>query len=497
MASPVQAQSESEDGIWENSNEAICTAGGPLYILISECNVEYGDVDGATAQQVQYDIYADGVMMQDQRRQTVKEKLSYVEQTQGIALAEAKLTIVKCMNNGNAQATCEDKGRQEVTKVFSEVQKSIYVSQNRQIQHWKTMQQQIDQTDNLAIGSVYQTSFDTVKFATVKTQLYSGETVEVTVGSAVYNYNYGDTFHVTPYYYNGNIDAPTSPNTVTGNSSVVNVKAPDDSGSTAIAVDGGTYETALTTLDDKYNAATTSVHKMANSIYSSYDPGEIQVQDIAGPLEMMVTSSTNNDPLSYRLKSAQAAGYAVAGDGKTVKVKADFNGDGTIASDETKSGVIYSDKGVFPENTVKTGTTYVHSSDSDSATVTITGSVTFISNPSDSAPQSYPLGNKKFTVVQVYDSEGNKTSSMTLQANNFATTDTAHLNEQISDLMDKMEELEDKYEANSGGGGGSGFSQDAIKNFLQNLGIGVAGGAMIVVVLAIMALFAYVKILTI
>lgn len=506
MAQPVQAQTEEEDGIIENSNEAICAVGGPLYILLSECNVEYGDVDGATAQQVHYDVYGDAVFMQDKRRQTVKEKLSYVEQTQGIALAEAKLAIVKCMNEGKTQATCEDKGRQEVTKVFSEVQKSLYVSQNRQMQHWRTMQQQIDQTDNLSATEVYPIATGSnfvTEFKLRTTQLYNGEKVEVLTGYAYEPNSYDPGSIAYPYYYNGNLQTwNTDYSEVEYESNVLNVQAPtsdsEDGQSTAIALSKTTYKNALTTLDSKYDSSMTSVNKMANSIYSTYDPGEVQVKDVAGPLEMMITSSTNNDPLSYRLKSAQVAGYAVADSGKTVKVKADFNNDGTIGSDEIKSGVIYSDKGVFPENTVKTGTTYVHTSDSDSSTVKISGSVTFISNPDNATPESYPLGEKKFTVVQVYNDKGEKSSSMTLQSNNFATTDTDRLNEQIDDLIQKMENLEDKYEANAGGsGGGSGISQDAIQNFLQNLGIGLAGGAIIAGVIVVMIIFTYIKILTI
>ena len=508
MASPVQAQSgEYSDGWIERGQEATCEIGGPVYLFWSNCSVEYGDVDGATAEQVHYDIYADGVMMQDQRRQTVKQQMSYIEQTQGIGLAHAKIELVECMNEGKTQAKCENQARQEVTTVFSEVQKSLYVSQNRQMQHWRAMDQQVEQTDNLSPTSVYPiagSDFETY-FSMQTIQLYNGEEVEVLAGYAFEQNSHNEEQIPIPYYYNGNIQ----PSSWWGDTnyqsyqtqSVLNVQAPSQDGEgqdTAIALSKTNYKNALTTLDSKYDGAMTSVHDMADSIYSSYDPGEVQTQDVAGPLEVMVTSSTNNDPLTYRLKSAQAAGYAVADSGKTVKVESDFDDDGSM---ETKSGVIYSDADVFPENTVKTGTTYVYSSDSDSSTVKISGSVSFVSNPQDAEPEDYSLEDQKFTVTQVYDDAGEKASSMTLQSNDFATTDTDKLNEQMSELIDRMEALEDKYEANQGGGGGSGISQgdiqNVLENFLNNLGIGLAGGGIIAFVVIVMIIFAYIKILTI
>jgi hypothetical protein len=316
--------------------------------------------------------------------------------------------------------------------------------------------------------------------------------MEVLTGSMTYKApsNYET---IAPYYYTGDLAPPVDQSNYEEDD-FLNIVAPD--GYTAIPLDGGSFKTAITTLEDKHSSANSAVGSMADSIYTNYDPGEVSTEDVAGPLEIMVTSSANNDALTYRLLSAQSAGYAVNDSGKTVEVKADFDGDGTIDS-EAKSGVIYSDAGAFPNSTVKTGTTYVHTDDGDSSTVKVSGSVTFVSNPSDASPEDYPLDGE-FTVVQVYDDEGNEVDSMTLTGNDFATTDTSNLNSQISELINKMEALEDKYEANqSSGGGGSGISQDDIKSFLQNLGIGVAGGLMIVAVIVVMILFAYIKILTI
>ncbi|QGA82084.1 Uncharacterized protein LC1Hm_1024 [Halomicrobium sp. LC1Hm] len=438
------------------------------------------------------------MFMQDHRRQTVKEKISYIEQTQGIALAHAKIEIVECMNNGNPQSECESQARQEVNIVFSTVQKSLYVNQNRQMQHWQMMDQELSQTDNLTFEDVYVYDRNSAvspqtKFELRTVTLYDGEQMEVLTGSMAFEDGGGLEQSVVPYYYTGDL-APPVENSDSDRDNFLNIVAPD--GSTAIPLDGGSFKTALTTLDDKHSSANSAVGSMADSIYSNYEPGEVSTQDVAGPLEVMVTSAANNDPLTYRLLSAQSAGYAVNDSGKTVKVKADFNGDGTIDS-EAKSGVIYSDAGAFPNSTVKTGTTYVHTDDGDSSTVKVSGSVTFVSNPSDASPEDYPLDGE-FTVVQVYDDEGNEASSMTLTGNDFATTDTSNLNSQISEIINKMEALEDKYEANqSSGGGGSGISQDDIKSFLNNLGIGVAGGLMIAAVIIVMILFAYIKILTI
>ncbi|KAA9398526.1 hypothetical protein Har1130_03655 [Haloarcula sp. CBA1130] len=433
--------------------------------------------------------------MQDHRRQTVKEKISYIEQTQGIALAHAKIEIIECMNNGNSQSQCEDQARQEVDSVFSTVQKSLYTSQNRQMQHWQMMDQKFTQTDNLKFETIYPYSLDggeddyQTKFELRTVTLYNGEQMEVLTGSMTYHAPDGYET-IAPYHYTGNLEAPVD-ESIYDSDNFLNVVAPD--GSTAIPLDGGSFKTALTTLEDKHSSANSAVGSMADSIYSNYEPGEVSVSDAAGPLEVMLTSSGNNDSLTYRLLSAQSAGYAVNDAGKTVDVKADFNGDGSMT---TKSGVIYANDDAFPNNEVKTGTTYVQSDDGDSSTVQVSDSVTFVSNPEDSEPEDYPLDGE-FTVVQVYDDEGNEVDSMTLTGNDFATTDTSNLNSQISELINKMEALEDKYEANQSSGGGSGISQDAIKSFLQNLGIGVAGGLMIVAVIVVMILFAYIKILRI
>jgi len=475
MSAPVTAQEETEDGWKEQLAEGGCAAGGVLVTYFSECSVEYGDVDGSTPEQVWWDVYSDSVFMTDSRDQTITEKMSYVEQTQGIALAEAKIEIVRCMNNGNPQSVCEDQARNKVTETFATVQKSIYVSQNREMKHWQIMSQQINQTDNLSPTSVYpyesnEADWDT-EFQQVEVQLYDGQTMNVTKGYFSYvSGDGGDTYYIHPYYYNGQNPweqggfgvVVTGAGTTTRS---MNVIAPD--GQTSIALDGGAYKEAITTLDSKHQSALSSVHPMADSIYSNYEPGEVSTQDVAGPLEIMVTSATENNPVTYRVLSAASAGYAVSDDAKTVKVKADFDNDGTIGTDETKTGIIYADPGAFPNNKISAGTTY-EPSDTN-------GSVIFTSTPEGASPEDFPVGDKQFTVVEIYTSDGEQTNSMQLESNDFATTNTDDLNKQINDIEQQLEELENSYGEDSPTFGGLSGASSAIQSFLQEFGVALLG----------------------
>lgn len=509
---PASAQSYTDmddDDPWsEELGEVGCAAGGLATSLFPQCSVEYGDVDGATAEQVHYDIATDATFMDDTRQQVVVEKQSYIEQTQGMALAQAKIETVECMNEGNSQAVCNDEAQQEVAEVMATVQKSLFVSQNRQVQHWQIMEQQRTQTDNLTFTEIY--PYDPysgdyeVGFDKKTVQLYDGEEMEVMVGSLSYESpEVGPHYLQKPYYYNGNLEAPTSNLSDAGTENNINVVGPE--GKTYIALDGGQYKTALTTLDDKHNSAISATNKMVDSIFSNYDQGEITTEEIAGPLETIVAGQgTTNDPLTYRLMSAKSAGYAVNDSGKTVDVEADLDDDG---STETKSGVIYADDGTFPNNEIKTGTTYVHSDDGNADTVQLNGSVTFISNPSESEPDDYPLDSKQFTVQQVYNADGNETSSMTLESNDFNTTNTDKLNEQIADLRQQMQELEESYDNDNtieptgdpggytypgtGDGGLFGGGSGIVQNLLGGLGIGFA----LVIVGAVMIGGLYLKII--
>jgi hypothetical protein len=394
--------------------------------------------------------------MQSSREQTVKEKISYIEQTQGIAMAEAKLTIIECMNAGKSQAVCSDKGRQAVTETFSTVQKSLFVSQNRQMQHWQMMDQQIGQTEGLTADNVYPTTTSDADWSTTfsmrTVQLYDGEEMEVLAGFGHDLNSHNDDYMVIPYYYNGehqpndfeNYEMPYAYSTI----DTLNVHEPSYSDSTggtdtAIALSKTNYKNALTTLDQKHDGALTSVNEMATSIYANYDQGEISASEASGPLETILTQSTNNDPLTYRVQSASMAGYAVNDDGKTVTIEHDFNDDGTM---ETKSGVIYTDDGAIPDNTLISGKTYVFEDDGDSTTPQVSGSVMFTSNPENGTPEEYNI-DSKFTVLKAYSSDGSETDSITMKDNGFNTTDTSDLNGQISELINQMEAVEEAYES--------------------------------------------------
>lgn len=478
----VAAQSAGEDDEpWsEELAEIGCKAEGILIPYVPKCNVEYGDVDGATADQVHWDVYSDAVFMADSRKQTIEEKMSYFEQSQGIALAEAKMELVRCMNEGKSQAICEDRARERVTEVFTTVQKSLYISQNRQMKHWQMMSQQINQTDNLKTSETYpyesNTADWTTEFRQVEVTLYNGEKMTVTAGAYEYiSGDGGDHIYAYPYYYNGKIDRGNQGDSFgsqVNTAADLNVISPDSK--TTVALEGDQYKQALTTLDSKHQSALDAVHPMANSIYSNYDPGEVSVQETQGPLETILTSATNDDPLTYRLKSAAVSGYAVSDGGETVKVKADFNGDNTISEGETKTGVIYAQDGAFPNN--KFATTTYEKSDTN-------GSVTFLSNPDGSSPQSYEIGDQKFVVLEIYTDSGTA-NSMELSTNDFSTTDTTSLNKQINEIEQKLEKLEQSYGSDSllGGSGAGGLLNGLLSGLSLGVGILVVLGVLLLVI---------------
>lgn len=484
IASPFGTQTASAaegDELGEQAGEAACSASAPLQLLLSECNVEYGDVDGSTADQVHYDIYSDSVFMQDSRRQTITEKRSYLNQTHGIAMARAKQTLVKCMNNGTAKSVCQDKARQDVDEFYAEVQKSLYISQNRQMQHWKLMEQQRNQTDNLGMSVYpYETNENDWEtgFRQVNLTLYNGENVTVTKG--YYRYvggDGGDTYYNYPYYYNGeNLgnQGDSFGSQVNENTSL-NVISPD--AETSIALEGQNYADALTTVDRQRSRSMDNINSLADSIYNQYDPGDISYTDTAGPLEMMITSSSDYGSTgyySYLLETAAEAGLAVP-DAASMTVEHDFDGDGTL---ETKRGAIFAQDGTFSNNnTIQTGVTY------DPAN--LPNAVNFVIADDGGKAEQVRL-DKNFTVVSMENPKTDESiNNTTLQSTDFQTTDTDNLNRQVTDLEQKLEDLEESYDAPSTGFslGGSGIT-DGLQSFLQEFGIlAVVFGAIAVLII--------------
>ncbi|MBP1986772.1 hypothetical protein [Halolamina salifodinae] len=486
LSMPVRADS-SGDSFGENLGEAGCQSIGPFMVLFDECDVEYGDVDGGTPSQIHWDVYSDAVFMEDSRDQHITEQESFIGMTEGMATAHAKETLIECRNAGKSQSVCEDKARQEVDSVFAEMQKSIYISQNRQIQHWKMMEQQVNQTDNLAVSEVYPYESNSADWETgfreVELTLYNGESMNVTKGYYKYiSGDGGDTIYNYPYYYNGKTQGTQGDSfgSQTNEHTTLNVISPEDK--TTLALEGGTYKDTIQTIDQNRQDALSQVHPMANDIWANYEVGEVSSSETQCGLDSIATSATNDEAETYRVKSAYCTGLAVQEEGKDVEVRADFDDDG---ESETKSGVIIADPGAFPDNTFKSGVTY----NGENSTATTNGSVSLIATSSGEQPQTLDLTGEKFTITAVYGADGKQVESATLSSNEFTTTSTEDLNNQINEIDKKLEAIEKSYNSNTSllGGGGVNLSDSLLQQLL--------GGGIVVLIIGALVALAVLKVI--
>lgn len=489
-AQPVNAQAGeidtsdwSDDGIFENLAEGGCTIAGPATIFVSKCTVEYGDVDGSTPEQVQYDAYSDGVFMKDTRDQRFVERLSYLNQTEGIAAAKAKQTLIQCMNNETVKSTCVDRAREDINNFYAATQKSVFVSQNRQIQKWRTVHNKINDTENVNLTEFYnpissQDNFEQANFENRTVTLYNGKQMNVTAACYVERTTIGNlnsAYKYQPQYYTGDINVTCSE--ASQDTGRKNITFTSPGNYTIESVEGHDYKQVLDTVDQNRQRSFDNLQVLADSIYSKYDPNEISYTDTAGPLELLIVQGSKSNSTGYYGYSVlQAAnlGLAVPDNVSSMTVRSNF--DSNASDQETRTGMVVAPRGTFPNDTIETNRTYSPNSLQYDVTLAITN---------DDGPSKDVLLTDNFTITSMRNPKTGESINQTkIESSEYQTTNTTKLNAQIDDLQQKLDTIENQtgttnITVESGGlFGGTGLPSWATSNYFIG-GLAIAGTTML------------------
>lgn len=515
VAQVAVAPTLADDSIEDQLGEAACkvgsTAFGPWAWASPDCTVSYGGVDGATAEEVHYNIYGQAAFMDDSREQWTVEKESRIAQTRQLALAQAKWKVIEELNNGSSKAEAYSVANSEINEMFATMQKSMYVSQNRQIQQLKVIDQTVQGTEDLGTDEnsdlylevqlsdgVDLSSNQTLQFDNHTTSLWDGSTVNVTTAQLGYTIDqYEGETTVDTYelaWYNGGIDTSASysaENVRDEGRSKLSVHHPDNPDRDAVdqefeyATHYRDWKFALEDLSEQRDSALDEVDTLVDSIYANYEAGDVSVSDAQGPLERSLTAGsdyTETGSSAYLLQSAASMGMSVP-DGASMAVETDHDNDGSA---EVREGSIYAPSGTF-DGSLQVGETY------DPAD--LSHNVTFVWAPEDSdEPAEEYLLDEEFTVRNAWNpqNESETYSTVDYSSNDFATTDTDDLNAQIANLTQQMDDLEDEHRQSSSLFGDLGGSGAVVENLLAGTSIGLA----IVALLGILALVVLLRIYT-
>jgi hypothetical protein len=465
--SPVQDAEAQTAG--DTLKDAGCASIGVVALLLSECTVEYGELDteGLTAEGSQLSIYSTASVMESERRQEVEESTAHSNQTLGIMQAEAKYEIIRQLNQGATQAEAQRAAISKINEQAASQQKSLIVSENRQANQVKDMVSEANQTTGLEFSNISLISAaeafaeatpqysNGVEFKSVNLTLYDATEVEavMVVGNSP---NYTQTSYglseseADSLFENRTVKQIPDYDDVTS----LSIKNPLEN-EKAEALNYSEFRDAHNRTEQNRQTAISNAEVMTSDIYQKYSPGDISVSDVKSPAEVVRTSSSDLDSTgsySYALLSAAEMGYSTEAGSSFV---IDYNA--TDAPARELSGGMFADPSAFNNSTVVSGQTY--------NTSELNGSVYFVNQKSGAAEQVNLDG--EFTVTEIVDvTTGESVNETTFTKHTFATTNTDDINSQTDSIIDTRNTVD----STKTGGAGSLFDGRVIGNDILVLG---------------------------
>ena len=450
----------SEVGIFRANNPDCQSHYGSGYVKTTGNGKEtvYVGVDtgGRTAEQVQFDLFADGILMADATRQHTRETRSHNNQTVALAYSEAWNAAVQVRNNGGSKSQATQASYNAVNEFYSMQQRSLYIQQNRQSLRLQVMVQTLNETDGLQTDQVLLVpEYDAGYFEFVQhnVQLWNGESMNVTTGK-YWNEDTGSGYvdeqgwHCYAPYGPSTGCSPDEDNTAIAD--WLQITSP--TGETITIMDGNEYNKSYHQINDNRQQALDNMDVVVDGIWSNCDVGECKPSD-AGPIHLIYSMSSDYDSTGhYAPASALLGAQGYAGNvSMAYTVTWDNAGpNGNVSAgppEKTADGQMWWTPGAFQNDTVQSGVEYNASEQN--------GSVYFIYQ--DGSLSRDTTFNGTYTPDEIRNTKTNEVVNTTSgQDTTFDTTDTEDLNARLSELLAQMAALEDEVDSGEGSGDGGG-----------------------------------------
>lgn len=410
----------------------------------------FDDIISGGPDDVQNDIYVKSAFVEDARERVNTEQRSQLNQTYGIAMSDAKLEIIKGLNNGLTQAEARQNGTEAVEDLYSTYEMRVIAQRNREALKLNQSIQQIKSTDGLSLGNVFKVEqkaqnseskviagVSGLEIAKNNYTLYNGTTVDlhyprVKMTTAADNgvsmegwFNFsGATYdYLKGFEMSATSDSVIWSTNVDGNrTEFINVKS---------------YTTTTEQISGRYQTASTTVTNLSDKVYSNYQSGDVNVSSVCGPLCSLKQASTNYADtgaysyLAYSLHqmglaSDQATAFELTIDDRNL----------------TATGQLFLETDAWSDTTIEVNKTYDASNKP----------AWFVYKPDGSPAKKISL-NGNFTVNELWDTTNStQINSTTVQQTDFYTKSTSDLQQQLDEL-EKTNDI--SLTIDTGGAGGS------------------------------------------
>lgn len=450
----------------------------------------WDDIYQGGPEDTQHSIYKKGVFMEDKREQLLKETRSHLNQTYGMGMSEAKLTIIEELNNGSTLAEAKDEAVGDIQDFYSIQQQRIISYQNREVLKLNETLNEIKDVQGLSKEDVFQ---DICSDGPVDPTFFLNFEANYTLSNGTKVHKYTARVKDT----DGGWQLPSSPCRIQGGAgswryakwknigdhdAYRNLEVIDsyNQTNTSYFLQVKKYRSVNQKIESNFERAQNNVQKMAENIYSNYEENELNVSDVLGPLEELQLASTNYQDTgyySYLATSLEQMGLA-SNDSYAFKVRWWTES----GEQNTAYGQLFVAKNAY-NGTVETGKNYSAENES----------VWFVHQTAGGNATTTEFQNK-FQVLEMRNSEtGESINQTSLQPTEFRTSNTEDLKNQLEEIRANQKEL-----MSSGGsiggaiGDAVGWLTQTLNNLLpsiipdlQNSIVAVLGGLVILLVLYI------------
>jgi hypothetical protein len=267
---------------------------------------DYADSDEITAHQ---DIYKDTTVWNDTRETIVIETGSHLNQTFGLAQSKGKFEAIQALQDGDSEGNATDIATEKVDDLYTAQQMRVYRWKNREVIQPNKSLKTIEETD-LNLNDVYNgvVTDDSCDYSDL-------DKIEIDQGNVtLFNGTEMDTYGATMYPQQScsPVNRVLMPVDLSNTGNQL-ISKDYDTANTTEAVDGAAYTDLLNDVEAQRSTANDNVIGIVDDLYANYNPDDVDVSDMTGPLEMLIYGSTNYEDTglySYRALSAEQAGYA-------------------------------------------------------------------------------------------------------------------------------------------------------------------------------------------
>lgn len=440
-----------------------------------------------TNEQIHWSIVSQLITTREALMQQENEARSKFEALKGAMYADAKNEISKALNDGQNQDTAVQNAQEAVNEHVALIEESLLENANLQGYKLENIWNDAETADLLGEPTEFEDEIDEV---TVQRDYYDPEFYRDNVQNSNSYLSYDSEQSVYDFttvegkeYEIKDWDIVLSSNgsryisggfiTSTGGRDVQILDPAEERTSWQTEVEWSDnreaphVEGTLNLIREQRDEVLTELDQIAEEIYANNQPGDLDTadQNISEAINNRISDDTDSGVASYA--AAAQMGYQTDADANYTIEYQERDAEGELKEEQILEGVMLAENDTFTDN-IQTGTTY----DTDS----LDGEIYYMYNVADRTEQILLDG--RFTVLEIYDNDGNEVEEVEQQDNRLSTRDTSNMNQQLDEINNRRQRLDDRNELPSNdsglglGGGGLGLGS-GIPSWV--LGIPVVG----------------------